>query len=242
MLLSWYYRLPHAVRWHLAPLWSPRSVARLRRECRETDGLYHGYVRRQAIFIHIPKCAGNSVKRVIYGKERFAHRDVRDLQRMFSPQDFSRYLKFTVVRNPWDRVVSAWHYLRSQDCPPGDQQWAAQHLSPYADFGDFVRNGLWRPEIRAKHHFRPQVSYLRLPGQNELLVDHICRVETLQQDLDKVLVALGLPKAPLNRDNASIHHDYRAYYDEQTRAIVAEHYREDIAAFGYGFEPREAPP
>ncbi|NKF21647.1 sulfotransferase family 2 domain-containing protein [Solimonas marina] len=234
--MSCYYRLPHALRWQLAPLWSPRAVLRRRRELRDPAGRFHPYAQRGAIFVHVPKCAGTSVARAIFGQDKFAHLGVREYQLMFSPAHFASVYKFTVVRNPWDRLVSAWHFLRSDHGSPGDRAWVARHLAPYGDFADFVAYGLARPEIRARHHFRPQVSYLRLPGQSTLLIDQICRAETLDRDLAQVCDALQLPQVSLPRINTSAHRDYRSCYDERTRAIVAQHYRDDIAAFGYTFD------
>lgn len=230
---SYYFNLSHELRWRLAPLWSPRSVHRLRQEQRQPQGRFHPYRRRGAIFVHIPKCAGTSVAQAVFGQRKFAHRSVRDYQRMFSPAEFSAFYKFTVVRNPWDRLVSAWNFLRSERCPPGDQSWVKRHLMPYETFEHFVHDGLKRYPIRDFYMFRSQSSYLCLPGQDALLVDKICHFETLIDDLDGVFQALGAPAVPLRHLNVSRHADYRSYYSADSWDAVARTYLRDISILGY---------
>ena len=38
--------------------------------------------------------------------------------------------------------------------------------------------------------------------------------------------------------NQSVHRDYRSYYNERTRALVAENFQPDIERFGYSFDGR----
>ena len=59
--------------------------------------------------------------------------------------------------------------------------------------------------------------------------------ESLQKDADHVCDALGLPRKPLPRLNASQHRRYRDCYDRETRRLVASLYRADIELFDYEF-------
>jgi hypothetical protein len=71
-----------------------------------------------------------------------------------------------------------------------------------------------------------------------LLVDEIGRYETLRADFARICRHVGIePLLPhLNRSH---HRDYRTYYTERTRALVAEHFRKDIELFGYTFDGRD---
>ena len=60
------------------------------------------------IFIHINKCGGTSIDKVFSGKFR-GHKKAFDYKKL-NPKEFENYFKFTFVRNPWDRVVSFYHY------------------------------------------------------------------------------------------------------------------------------------
>lgn len=232
-IIALYYRLPSRLRRLLYRIFSPRSFGRLQRE---RAGRFSPCFERKAIFVHIPKCGGMAVGTALFGHGRLSHRPIKDYQVIFTPEEFETFYKFTVVRNPWDRLVSGWHYLRGQGGTDGDRAWAAMHLSRYADFDDFVINGLHRREILGRQHFRPQFGYVCLPGQREILVDQVCRVESLQQDIDLVCAAIGIAPVSVEKINASRHRDYREYYSERTRQKVAAVYADDIALFGYQFD------
>ena len=70
-------------------------------------------------------------------------------------------------------------------------------------------------------------------------MDFVGRFERLQGDFARVCTRLGLPVRELPKLNESPHGPYRDYYDERTRAIVADLSRADVAAFGYTFESDE---
>ena len=97
-----------------------------------------------------------------------------------------------------------------------------------------MRRGL-RSWARKQQHFRSQVYYLRgLDGRIGL--DFIGRFETLTHDYQLLIAALGV-RVALQRVNVTARRDsYVAYYDKETKAIVAEVYRDDLRTFGYTFD------
>ena len=75
-------------------------------------GLYSGYQPRyRCFFIHIPRTGGNSIASTILDG-RTAHTPYFVYQRAY-PDEFDEFFKFCFVRNPWDRLVSAYFYLKS---------------------------------------------------------------------------------------------------------------------------------
>ena len=66
-------------------------------------------------------------------------------------------------------------------------------------------------------------------------MDFIGRFENLQNDFDRVMKVLGLPRQQLTHENPTRHRPYREYYDQETAAVIAERYRDDIDRFGYDF-------
>src|ERR1700746_1966012 len=75
-------------------------------------GVYAGYPNRfRCIFIHIPKTAGSSVVEVLFG-ERSRHIPYFEYEQA-NPGKFRRYFKFSFVRNPWDRLVFSYFFLRA---------------------------------------------------------------------------------------------------------------------------------
>ncbi len=229
-----YYRTPQRFRRNLYRIISPRSFHRLQRE-RSEGGKYKPFDERRAIFVHIPKCAGTAVCRTLFGQDKVTHRSVAKYQLIFSPEEFNSYFKFTVVRNPWDRLVSAYHFMKGGGGTSGDQKWAEKYLLPYANFDTFVTQALRLPEVQSRHYFRPQYSYICLPGSTQPLVDYIGRVENLQQALDHICSQLGMDQHQIQRVNTSQRGNYQEYFNSDTRDIASQVYAEDLQLFGYEY-------
>lgn len=187
----------------------------------------------RAIFVHTPKAAGTSIALSIFGELPY-HYMAADYLAIFGRSTFEAYLTFTFVRNPWDRLYSAYTYLSRGGWDDKDKAWAAEHLAPYRDFADFVRQGLERPEIQAFMHFIPQHEFV-CDRRGRVLVKHVGYFETIADDFRTICGRIGVDAA-LAHTNRSTEADYRGHYDEQTRAIVARVYARDIAIFGYDFD------
>jgi hypothetical protein len=67
------------------------------------------------------------------------------------------------------------------------------------------------------------------------LVDFVGKMENLAEDFATVCRRIGI-EAELPHENASEHGAWRSYYTDETAALVAEAYRDDIEMFGYSFE------
>lgn len=228
---------PHGVRRILYRQFRPRRfrwLVRLR-ENASTDGYsLLPFVERKAIFVHIPKAAGVSVCRGLFGNLGAAHTSVSQYRVVFTPRELAEFFKFAFVRNPWDRLHSAYYYLRSGGMNELDQKFAAAELS-FDSFDEFVRRGLRRRGVRRYTHFVPQHRLVCLPGRRPLL-DFVGRFENLERDYERV--AEQIPDAgALRHDNRTAHRpDFRDEYSDATRSIVARMYSRDISMFGYRFE------
>lgn len=195
-------------------------------------GPYAAYANEhRCIFVHIPKTAGSSVATALFGRPSShvtAHAYLEA-----SPRKFRRFFKFAFVRNPWDRLVSTYAFLRDGGMNEIDRTWAREHLAAYADFDDFVRRGLALEAVRSWVHFRPQTDFI-CDGEGKLLMDFVGRYERLDQDFAVVAKRLHRPVA-LPVINASRRSAYADYYTPETRDLVGRFYGADIAAFDYGF-------
>lgn len=236
-----YWHLPYEVRRTLVKTVFPahhRKVQGLRQGVFEGKGAatLRPFVENKCIFIHIPKAAGISVSAGLFGGKTGSHRKISGYQAIFSQHEYNEAFKFAFVRNPWDRVASAYFFLKQGGLHEGDKQWAAEHLTPYATFDAFVRGWLKPGNLRLGHHFVPQVDYLCLPGKHTAEMDFVGFYENLHRDYDHVRDVLGIGK-PLPKKNvtAGKQKDFRSYYTAETRAIVAEIYRDDIELLGYTF-------
>ena len=196
----------------------------------------------KCIFVHIPKSGGQSVSQSVFGMRFTTHMTLRNLSLVFSEQEFRSYFKFAFVRNPWDRLYSAFSYLQGGG-GTGDinRDWAKSKWAGIDDFETFVTECL--PEInleRSFAHLSPQYKFVRLRGLKPA-VDFLGRYESLADDFEIVRKRLGI-NSPLIHINASARvRDYRSVYTDKMIEIVARKYRTDIEVFQYDFDNRRIP-
>ena len=136
------------------------------------------------------------------------------------------YFKFAFVRNPWDRVVSAYeNIIRTHRMPN------LHYLDPNQSFEEFVQylesTNLEYEDV----HFRLQTVLVPIEE-----MDFIGRFENLENDLNLLMEMLELENREILHLNKTEHTHYSHYYTDETRDIIARIYKTDIEAFNYKFE------
>jgi len=234
--------MPHDRRRNLFARLRPAKFGRLqhKRGIETEDGYtYKPYDDHRCIFVHIPKAAGMSICRSLFGNLAGGHATLADYQVIFSRQEFDSYFKFTFVRNPWDRLLSAYHFLCTGGVTEHDRNWA-HHIRHYESFDAFVRHGLKTPRMRKKLHFRSQSSFLRIPYNETIPLDYLGYFENIQQDFETIRRRIGLGDSTIlrhvNKTTVEKTSDFRTAYTDQTRQIVADFYADDIELLGYSFD------
>lgn len=195
---------------------------------------YKPFDQKKAIFVHIPKCAGISVNNALFGNLAGGHTTLDDYLCIFEAKRFSNYFKFTFVRNPWDRLVSAYIFLQKGGINDYDHAFFQKELSMYEDFNDFVRHWLNSENIKKYHHFKPQLHYI-VDRYNRVTVDYIGYFETINEDFEYISRQINV-KSSLGKENSVNRKSYQEYYELDTKKIVAEVYKDDIVAFNYSFD------
>lgn len=163
------------------------------------------------------------------------HDDALTIKKKVSADVWKNYLKISMTRNPWDRVVSDFFWQKRQDPTLKPKKHFYHFLGvPFDElsltknmFTRFVKEGEWDTNDR---------FYII---DNELCVDYVIHYENLYHDLYEVCNRLGLPQLELPQLKSGIrkrNHHYSEYYDKETRAIVADRHKNDIRLFGYRFE------
>lgn len=189
----------------------------------------------QAIFIHIPKTAGTSICYTLFDEE-VSHSPVLNYKAQ-DEKKFKNYFKFTFIRNPWDRLVSAYSFLKQGGMDEADKIWANENLSEFDSFRSFVlalKKSNFKAKILKWNHFKPQYLFL-LNENGKIEVDFIGRYENLNEDYEKIRMKLG-KKNKLNFLNKSNRKDYTEYYDNELVEIVYNIYKKDINLFNYQFK------
>ena len=194
------------------------------------------FIDNKCIFVHIPKVAGVSVGYSLFQRHTGNHTSISEYQMVFSQKEFKRFFKFTFVRNPWDRLLSAYLFLIGGGRNQGDKKWADQHLSDFKSFDDFVLNWVSQENVNLGVHFKPQYLFVTNPGSMKLLVDFVGKFENLETDYQVVKKKLGFgDDLKFENKTKGKSDDYQKHYSPKTQEIVANVYKEDIALFGYKF-------
>jgi hypothetical protein len=236
-----FWNLPHELRRSVFVNLSPerrRHIHNLREadpENRDISSLIP-FLQTKSIFVHVPKAAGTSTVYGLYGRKAGDHRTIADYQLCFSQKEFNSFFKFAFVRNPWDRLLSAYLYLKQGGRNQEDQEWAETYLSSYETFPEFVTQWVNQDNIQSGLHFRLQTEFL-CTHQARLAVDFIGYLETIDQDYEYIRGKLGIGQ-PLKTRNQTIQRekDYRQYYSKAMIQIVERVYQQDIALLGYTFD------
>jgi len=210
-----------------------KKVQEARKVDSPENGGYLPFDKAQAIFVHIPKCAGISLNKALFNSIGGGHTTLEQYINVFPPRLFCKYFKFTFVRNPWDRVASAYFFLQTGGMNPWDKEFYEQELAQYASFEDFVLNWLKPENLFKHHHFTPQYHYL-FDQYKKVSVDYVGYVESIDEDFAYISKRMGV-NASLAKNNAVHRADYRNLYSPEMIEKVREVYQQDIELLNYDF-------
>ena len=198
--------------------------------------------KEKLIFIHIPKNAGSSTKKYLIGeskfnklKESWKHKTIYDIKKEY-PEKYFSYKKFAIIRNPYDRVISWFAYLKRyrldndllntyqydsktnsykviETIKAPVEEFKNWILDPYADFNEAA------------------IKLNLLKNQCEWIDESvtILKYENLNNELSKFLgKKIELPKI-----NNTSRFSVMDYYDEKSLDIVYDRYKQDFEKFNY---------
>lgn len=228
--------LPSEVRKHLHKLRHYRGYQKFRSEVFHSDQgdfSIKPYDEHLCIFVHITKTAGTSVAKSLFGYLPY-HYTARHYQLVYGANTFRNYYKFAFVRNPWDRLYSAYRYLKAGGWNEQDKQWAQENLAAFDDFNHFVQHWLNEDNIKKHIHFKPQHEFI-CDRKGNIMLDYLAYFETINDDFNFIAKKLGI-NAQLGKHNTNPADSYISVYDDISRELVASVYAEDIHLFGYAFD------
>ncbi len=223
-------------RYFLLKLRDPFGFHRLKtRVNRHEKGMFSlcGFTQTHSIFVHITKSAGTSVAESLYGVLP-SHYAAWQYRVIFGRRTFNKYFKFTFVRNPWDRLYSAYSFLKNGGWDENDRLWAEKQLTGIENFDQFVLEWLTPERLYSHIHFQPQHPFL-FDEKGNLLVDFIGYYESLVSDFRYVADRVN-PHAHLQHKNSSPRKHYRDAYSAAAIERVAMLYEKDVELFGYQFD------
>ena len=210
---------------------------------------------RRFIFVHIPKTGGTALALALEARAQkddiligdtpkararkgrlhgvktagrlWKHSTLADVAGLVTETEMADFFTLTLVRNPWDRMVSYYHWLRVQGFAH-----PAVGLAKAKDFSGFLNH----PQTQTSLHLWPYSAYMR-DGAGVQRCSLYARLEHLETDLAPFEAHLGFRLTPLGRANESDRaKDWRGYYSGADAALIGDLCAADIARFGYGFD------
>jgi len=190
------------------------------------------YPHLKAIFVHVPKAAGTSIERHLRQSDKDVvggHTTALAFRGKF-PNEFKSFYKFTVVRNPVDRFVSAYAYLRQMPLHPALNNEVVHECASVDEFVDKVQT---TPDILKKLvHLLPQHQFV-CGREGEILVDSVFRFEALEDGWKEICERVRIPHRPLAKLNPSREEHKPAVPSKGAAAFVEREYARDFEIFGY---------
>ena len=210
---------------------------------------------RGYIFVHIPKTGGTAmalaledrakaddimigdtpkavrrrgkVKGIKTAGRLWKHSTLADAEGLITRDEMAALYTFTLVRNPWDRMVSYYHWLQTQtfDHP-------AVTLAKAKGFSGFLNAPLTQATFRKS----PYASYMT-DRAGTVHADLYIRLEHLEQDIAPLCDHLGFDLTLPVANQSKRPRDWRGFYTESDAELLAELCASDIDFHGYDFDP-----
>lgn len=195
------------------------------------------------LFIHVPKNAGIATAYALYGRPvwpKVWHRTALQIKTEY-PDFFSTRMSFAIVRNPWDRVVSAYEYLRAggtrraplarKTAPPramvqSFEVFCLEYLLPNNNRLQMLDEVLWEQNVFVND------------AEGNCLVDYLAPFEELDrfEDLLAEHNVIHRPLKHLNQTPTRVTQDYRNYFTTPKLVdAIATCYAKDAVQFLYEF-------
>jgi len=210
------------------------------------------------IFIHIPKCAGSSIKdyyfdepdvdwkvpnyKILYGwcpkrKIHLQHATSKQLLEtgLISNEHWDEYFKFTFVRNPFDRAYSDYLWIQKNRKIKGTFQ---EYILQKGNF-DKVLNDRSDKNYRGDHVIS-QTDFFDFEGNYKM--DFVGRFESLNNDIEKLNKLLGIQKPFTyhSKKNKNRLDHYSLFYSSKTKRMVEEKFSKDLNKLDYKFDDQKS--
>lgn len=176
------------------------------------------------LFIHVPKNAGSSIQMALYGRT-LGHDSLATWWKNY-PRSMVGIRTAAVVRDPVDRFLSAFHYLKRGGINAHDAEFAARFLAPYVTAGDLA-DVVEQPDVKRwlleeGCHFRSQAEFLR-DISGTVRIDHLFAYERLDSAATQLSELLGRRISfPRLNETARPQVSLTAQQCESVRAVYAD--------------------
>lgn len=185
------------------------------------------------IYVHIPKTGGNGICQSLFGVGGSGHHRLEDYYKSNSSK-FESFYKFTVVRNPYQRFISAFHYLKSGGIAESDVNVFKDALSDVENTDDFIerlkRDATLMFNVLNYIHFKPQSFFLE-GSIHAKSIDHIGRQEDMISTYNLVKKQLNITEGEFIIANKTPSYDKAL--SEESKEFIYQLYQKDFTLLGY---------
>ena len=136
-----------------------------------------------------------------------------------TPQKWDSYYKFCFIRNPYDKIVSAWNHVNRFNIP----------------FQNYMKLKNTCNDVEYMHIFLPQVRNI-INERGIININYIGKFENLEEDFQTILRNIGIKnivhdvKKEMNKRE---HKNFNEYYDQNTLNLVNIILKEDFNMLDY---------
>ena len=209
----------------------------------KTDYFYS--TNKKLLYIAIPKCANSAIKRSILLADKIDvpenfhgwHEKAKKLNYNDQNAINSDCFKFTVVRNPFERIVSMYinKFSEFRNIADGKflyKKYLGGILEHDMSFSEVVKVIYDIPDILSDGHFKSQASMV-----NDSKEIRVIKLNNLSLKFKIIEDEFNLTS--LGFTNKSNKYDYRDFYDIETLELVKLRYKDDVSRFCYEKEYKE---
>ena len=196
-------------------------------EEKETNPILSLFLEKKCVFFHVPKTAGISISNSLFGDIKWGHRSVHFYKSHYGKKVFNSLYKFCFVRNPYDRLFSAYTFLKEGGINNQDLEFSNSHLQEFASFDEFVLKGLEKEEIMNWVHFKPQYTFVCDENDN-IVMDFVGKMENLNADFNTVCKHLNIESELQNLNMSSAK---KNEFSEEVKAMIKLKYQKDFNFF-----------
>ena len=196
-------------------------------EEKEINPILSLFLDKKCVFFHIPKTAGISISNALFGDVKWGHRSVNFYKSHYGEKVFNSLYKFCFVRNPYDRLFSAYTFLKEGGINNQDLEFSNSYLQEFASFDEFVLKGLEKEEIMNWVHFKPQYTFVCDENDN-IVMDFIGKMENLKADFNTVCKHLNI-ESELQKLNMSA--TKKNDFSEEVKTMIKIKYQKDFNLF-----------
>lgn len=185
---------------------------------RNYKGLFNPLPRMQEQFPSSKKML-RTLWRCVSGKKFNSHIMATHIKRRIPQDIWDGYYKFTVDRNPWDKVLSHFHFVRQR----------------YRTFNDDISFDEYLEKAELPYNYE-----IYTDDDKNLIVDRVVKFENLDNELGEVFNELGVPyEGSLNVFEKSHYRkekkNYQQEYSKNQKQVVEDKFAFEIGLHGYSF-------